>query len=73
MRRKKIKHILNINAKEFVPNEKFDNENRLNVNAKEFVPIESLDNEDLYLNTLTGQLVYMNSTAKNLPNYLTVL
>ena len=62
LRSGKITHKFNINAKEFVP---FVNE----VKKEETTPVKRFE-EYVYLNTLTGQLVYMMATSKNLPKYL---
>ena len=66
LRSGKITHRFNVNAKEFVP---FVNE----VKKEETTPVKRFEErfeEYVYLNTLTGQLVYMMATSKNLPNYL---
>ena len=68
LRNGKIIYRLNVNAKEFVPKVK-----KFNVNAKEFSPEEvpkEVPKEQAYKNTITGQIVYLMTTAVNAPKYL---
>jgi len=63
-------HRFNINAKEFVPSflsQKVTKEVIEVIEEKK--PVKKLE-EQVYLNTLTGQLIYMMATTKNVPKYL---
>ena len=64
LRNGKVTHRFNINAKEFVPSFLVKK-----IEVKEKKPVKRFE-EQLYLNNITGQLIYMMATTKNLPKYL---
>lgn len=67
LRSGKITHRFNIKAKEFVPSFlEVEKVNEIKITEPEPKRLE----EQVYLNTLTGQLIYMMATTKNLPKYL---